>query len=107
MINRPDKWLLLEIQSETQTFLKVFGVWSGSYLCGDSWRMNSGIVSVEKSDKDYTFVGYSGSRYTCSKDMYGTTAYGSGVLQEFVDKHGKLLRVLSEEEAMKYCEETE
>ena len=71
----PDKWLLIKFGG-TDPHYRVFGSWSGSYLDGDSWRMNRGITRVEEDGDYYKFFGSSGSCYRCHKEMYGATAYG-------------------------------
>ena len=72
----PDRWLLIE-QGDIH---KVFASWLGGYLDSDSWRMNSGIESVEVDGDYFLFHGFSGSIYKCHKDNYGTTRYGAMVL---------------------------
>ena len=64
----PDKWLILKI-SGIDPHYKVFGVWAGGYLYGDSWRMNSGIVRSTDGDEFINFYGSSGSCYSCNKTM--------------------------------------
>jgi len=76
----PDRWLVIEVIKGE--LYKVFGTWSGSYLYGDSWRLNSGIVDVVDTDEAFIFIGNSGSEYFCRKGRYGTTAYGSEFLSE-------------------------
>ena len=81
----PDKWLLIKIGG-TDPHYRVFSSWSGSYVNGDSWRMNSGITRVEEDGDYYKFFGSSGSCYRCHKEMYGATAYGWGVAQGYEDE---------------------
>lgn len=81
----PDKWLLIKIGG-TDPHYRVFGTWSGGYLGSDEWRLNSGITRVEEDEEYYYFYGGSGSQYRCHKEMYGSTAYGWGVIQGYVDK---------------------
>tara|TARA_B110000977_G_scaffold3549_1_gene4917 strand:- start:2953 stop:3282 length:330 start_codon:yes stop_codon:yes gene_type:complete len=92
----PDKWCLIKI-SGTDPHYRVFGTWSGGYLDGDSWRMNSGITSVTEDDDKYYFKGYSGSVYECYKDMYGSNMYGYGVIKGYSDKtYGDLFSLIEE-----------
>ncbi len=73
----PDRWLLVECGD----IHRVFASFTGGYLDGDSWRLNSGIDRVEiDEDGNFLFHGYSGSVYKCHKDCYGTTGYGASVL---------------------------
>ena len=91
----PDKWLLFKIEG-TDPHYRVFGSWSGGYLDGDSWRMNSGIVRVEESENHYLFHGYSGSVYKCHKEMYGATLYGWGIAKDFEEKANNTLSILKD-----------
>lgn len=83
-IYSPDKWLLVKIGG-TDPHYRVFGSWSGGYTDSDSWRMNSGITRVEEDETHYYFYGSSGSQYSCSKQMYGATVYGWGVITSHAD----------------------
>jgi len=85
MINKPDKWVVVKIITE-KIIYKVFGCWSGSYLTGDSWRMNSGIASIKDIGDAYEFTGYSGSIYVCSKNSYGANGYGAMVLSSMTQE---------------------
>lgn len=79
----PDKWVILEIPAG----YKLFATWTGNYLDGDSWRINSGIQNIEQDDDNYYFKGYSGSIYQCHKKAYGTaSSYGKGVLDKILDQ---------------------
>ena len=80
----PDRWLLVEHGD----IHKVFATWTGGYLDGDSWRLNSGIESVEVDGDYLLFRGFSGSIYKCHKDGYGTTGYGSMMLAELIEQVG-------------------
>jgi hypothetical protein len=80
-ITNAEHWQIVKI-GETY---KVFASWSGGYLDGDSWRLNSGIESVDVDGDYYLFHGYSGSIYKCHKDMEGTNAYGAAVLSGWDD----------------------
>jgi len=81
----PDRWLIVKITHE-QTIYKIFASWVGGYLHGDSWRLNSGIVSVKQDGDFLLFEGSSGSVYKCHKDTYGTTGYGAGVLNDLIEQ---------------------
>ena len=66
--NTPDNWVIVEIADKDATFYKVLGGWSGGYLDGDRWRINSGITEVEEKEGHYLFYGQSGSVYKCWKE---------------------------------------
>jgi hypothetical protein len=95
MIYNPDYWMLVRIEGD-ETFYKVFATWSGGYLNGDSWRLNSGIVRVEETVEDYLFYGTSGSVYHCDKLRYGLNLYGSGILKS-LEQRSSVIKPLWEE----------
>lgn len=83
----PERWLIIKIESKNDPsyHYRVFGTWGGSYLEGQSWKMNSGIVSVTESDDYFYFKGYTGSIYRCPKRCYGIFSYGMDVLQNIIE----------------------
>jgi hypothetical protein len=64
---------------------RVFAIWYGSYTSGESWKLNSGITQVYQSEEYYEFLGSSGSSYHCNKKAYGTSGYGTGVLNNLIE----------------------
>jgi|SRR5210317_1012074 len=81
----PEEWILVKIDG-TDPHYRVFGSWRGSYLNGDSWRLNSGIVSVEFDGEYYKFYGHTGSVYECHMSTYGIASpYNMGVLKGYCD----------------------
>jgi hypothetical protein len=91
----PDKWMLVRVKGETPHW-RIFATWSGGYLHGDSWRLNSGVRSVEVKDEWFDFHGFSGSVYRCSKTAYGVNLYGMGVLKDLLSKSDLLEAVWEE-----------
>lgn len=87
-VYNPDFWIVVKLTPVDVTYpphYRVFANWAGSYIHGASWKLNSGITTV-KEDGDYLeFSGSSGSVYRCHKNCYGTSAYGSGVLQHLIE----------------------
>lgn len=72
----PDRWVVIEIETEEHGKVqRVFGGWYGGFTTGDSWRLNSGIESVEEFITHFEFIGYSGSVYKCYKSAYGMSSY--------------------------------
>lgn len=85
---QPNKFLVLKItDKKSKVHYRVFGTWSGGYLDGDSWRLNSGIEAVEAVGPLLLFHGSSGSVYEVHKDMYGSTAWTSGVVEGWKKDH--------------------
>jgi len=80
-MTRPDKWLIIKFKDS----FRVFATWSGGYLSSDCWRINSGIKEVKEESNRWIFIGESGSEYSCSKNSYGTTAYGGSILNSLGD----------------------
>lgn len=81
----PDKWVVIGINTGEEIIYKVLGGWYGGYLDGDSWRMSSGVVSVETNDTHHTLSNYSGSSYVCHKDCYGTSGYTASIYSTYVE----------------------
>ena len=92
----PDKWLICKLDGENTEY-RVLGSWSGGYLNGDSWRLNSGITSVVETGDYLEFAGTSGSVYRCHKDMYGAHALGHKVLQRVVKTSENEVNVMPED----------
>lgn len=64
----PDNWIILEIKKgDDKPYHKVLAGWSGGYLTGDNWRMNSGIVKIEEDENNYYVHGETGSVYKLLK----------------------------------------
>jgi hypothetical protein len=84
---RPDNWVVLKIKDGKldSGWYKVLAGWSGGYLDGDSWRMNSGISEVKVIGDYIEFWGYSGSCYICHKDSYGLRMNNAGIYQQLKD----------------------
>lgn len=98
----PDKWVMLKIESNGQTTYKILASWGGSYLHGQSWKLNSGVTKIEEDGSCYLFHGYSGSVYRCRKQSYGMTGYTMQILANFqkeVDEaEGVSLTLMPEEQ---------
>ena len=69
----PDSWVVIKMTHKDQIIYKVLGGWSGSYVDGSSWRLNSGITKAEYdiSNDVWRFHGSSGSVYIVDPDNYG------------------------------------
>lgn len=95
----PDKWIILKIKAKTETLYKVLAGWSGGYLEGQSWKINSGISKVSKKGDYYLFEGYSGSVYKCHKKAYGTNMITGGILANLLeeDKSKNIVEVLEDQ----------
>lgn len=93
----PDRWVILKV---SDTLYKVFGTWRGSYLNGDTWRLNSGIEKVEQDDDYYYFFGFSGSCYKCHKKRYGiVTSCGLEVLNKIIEQGDGNIKLIEKYES--------
>ena len=93
----PDSWVILKIQNEDETLYKVLAGWSGGYLNGNTWRMNSGITRVEEKPKHWEFYGSSGSVYKCYRGSYRLTMATSGVYNELEKRYGHMVELMPED----------
>ena len=93
----PDSWVVLKIVNEGETLYKVLAGWSGGYLDGDSWRMNSGITKAIIGGKHVIFEGASGSQYRCHRDGYGLTMANGGVYNQLKEKFGDAIELMPED----------
>lgn len=93
----PDNWVVLKIENEDETLYKVLAGWSGGYLDGDSWRMNSGITAVEKQAYLWGFYGSSGSAYWCHAGGYRLTMATSGIYNQLKEKFGDKVEIMPED----------
>ena len=87
----PNKWCIVKIDHNNEIYYKLFSSWSGSYLHGSEWRLNSGVVSCQSAGGMLEFSGETGSVYICNPENYGVTATESGVLASLIEKsQGKI-----------------
>lgn len=86
MIYYPEKWVVLEVNTENEKFYRVFASWAGSYLDGQSWRMSTKVCSITEEGDYLLFRNESGSVYRCHKEMYGACGYAAGVLANMIDE---------------------
>lgn len=80
---QPDYWKIIKIEYNGDTIYKLLGHWVGGYANGDTWRLNSGITSINfnKETNQYEVHGYSGSVYFCK----ATNEHISGYMQSILD----------------------
>lgn len=98
----PDNWVVLKIRHEDETLYKVLAGWSGGYLEGDAWRINSGINRVEEDGNCYEFYGSSGSCYRCHKKGYRLTMAISGVYNQLKERFGDKIELMSKDTDWKH-----
>ena len=93
---KPDNWVVIKVNGKDPHY-RVLAGWSGGYLQGSSWRMNSGITKVEEDDKAYYFSGSSGSTYRCGKQSYGLKMNNAYVWDDLSTRHADKVEMLSED----------
>ena len=93
----PDNWVVLKLTYKDEISHKVLCGWSGGYLDGDSWRLNSGITHVEDHETHYSFYSYSGSVYKVWKYSYGLRMYTADVYNRWKEKFGDAIEMMSED----------
>lgn len=76
---KPERWCLVKVRDD---LVKVMATWSGDFLEGDSWKLNSGIERIQLTKDSFLFTGQSGSVYECRKVSYGINVYGASILDE-------------------------
>lgn len=101
----PDSYVFLKIQAHGQAtaIVKLFAAWNGGYLNEDSWRLNSGCVSISEQDDGYVVSGYSGSEYILKKGSSPLYGYHKSVLDDMIQElrsYGHKAEIISVEEAM-------
>jgi len=85
----PDSWVILKINLPDDLHYRVLGGWSGGYLDGDSWKLNSGITSHEFDGDYWYFYGSSGSCYKCYVDSYRMSGIMAGVYKQLLEEYGE------------------
>lgn len=96
----PDNWVILKVKGDDPHY-RVLAGWSGGYLDGDSWRMNSGITRSEFDGDYWYFYGSSGSCYKCYLDSYRLSGMTTGIYSQLKDKHGDKIELLEDQEWIK------
>jgi len=64
----PDNWVVFSVKEDDVVVYKILAGWSGGYLYGNSWRVNSGIKKITENNDYYYVEGYSGSIYCLNKN---------------------------------------
>jgi hypothetical protein len=91
---RPDNWVVIKINGKNPHYRVIAG-WTGGYLQGDSWRLNSGITKAYQEDGYVSFHGASGSSYVCHKDGYGLRNNNAHIYEQLTLSHD--VEVVSED----------
>lgn len=92
----PDNWIVIKLKGDDPHY-RVLAGWSGGYLSGDSWRMNSGITRVEKGSSTWKFYGSSGSCYECGFHNYTLRMNNAGIWAKLQELHGDKVEMMPED----------
>jgi len=87
----PDNWLLFRLPNGKN--YKVLGGWSGGYLDGDCWRLNSGVKAITGDGGYWYFKGFSGSVYKCRIASEHERFNMCGVPSQLVEKGCTLVKL--------------
>ena len=95
---KPDCWVVLKLPEG----YKVLAGWSGGYLDGDSWRMNSGVTRVDIQrdwrDEEYlVFHGHTGSEYWCHRELYRLKMPMAGIYNQLKEKYPNQVEIMPED----------
>jgi hypothetical protein len=99
---RPDNWVVIKFKGDDPHY-RVLAGWSGGYTTGDSWKLNSGITSVERVDENfgervyYRFYGSSGSVYHCNVNSYMLRMNNAYIWNQLKELHGDKIEMMPEE----------
>ena len=91
----PDNWVVIKMDGDAAHY-RVLAGWSGGYLDGNSWKMNSGIIRVEMDGNYYHFYGLSGSCYSCHKETYMLRANCAHIWERLQTLHGDKVELMPE-----------
>ncbi len=98
-MENPDNWVILKMDTPKDGIIyKVLAGWSGGYLDGDSWKMNSGITKVEEEGDFYLFHGHSGSIYKCPKESETLRMNNAYIYEKLKKLHGDKVEIIPVEE---------
>lgn len=92
----PDNWVVIKIKGDDPHY-RVLAGWSGGYLDGDSWRMNSGVTKVTLEGNHFKFWGSSGSCYVCHKDSYMLRMNNAHIWNRLQELHGDKVEMMPED----------
>jgi len=87
----PDNWIVLHLQIDG--YYKILCGWSGGYLDGDRWAMNSGISKIEEDEDAYYVHGISGSIYKCYKDQETLRKNCADIYHKIINERSDIKRV--------------
>ena len=87
----PDSWTIIKLTNEStnKTHYRVLCSWSGSYLWGSSWKISSGVESVEDLGDFYRMPQTSGSVYLLYKTQERMSGQMSNILAYYQEQENE------------------
>ena len=85
----PDRWVILRINTPEYGIVdKILCSWAGSYLYGSSWKLSSGILTLEESEGKDLWVSKqdSGSIYLLRKTSEEMSGIMSNIYQTLLEQ---------------------
>ena len=103
----PDSFVIMELNFDDITpnnlkLYKILAGWSGGYLNGSSWRINSGIEYTTFDGEKISVYGASGSRYDVYMRRYALRAATAPTWAQIKEIYKDKAQLLSENEAFAY-----
>lgn len=92
----PDNWVVIFLDVPEPHY-RVLAGWSGGYLSGSSWKLNSGITKVEEDGDYYLFHGSSGSIYKCYKESYCLRNNNAYIWEQLKSRYKDDVQMLNED----------
>lgn len=99
----PDYWKVIKVtNNETKEFhYRVICSWSGSYMWGSSWKISSGIETMEDRVDTYESKQTSGSVYILRKTREGISGIMEGILSQYSGLPEQTIEVVDSEQFRK------
>lgn len=94
--HNPDNWVVFYMDGD-ESHYRVLAGWSGGYLDGNAWRINSGIVRAEEDKHFFYFYGSSGSCYKCHKNAYLLRINNSYIWNQLQEIHGNKVKLMDKD----------
>jgi hypothetical protein len=93
---QPNNWVVIKFKGDHPHY-KVLVGWSGGYMDGSSWRINSGITRVGATEDSFLFYGTSGSCYECDKQSYCLRMNNVHIWTKLQEMYGDKVELMPED----------
>jgi hypothetical protein len=103
-MDTPDNWVIIKIKAPAGALYKILAGWSGGYLGGNTWQLNSGITEVKEEGNYILFTGISGNIYKCHKHTERLRSNIENILTTLQKTNPDLIEVITYSEFIKEFE---